>query len=109
MASGRDWRGRAGGMVAPLLFLAVAAYFGWNATRGELGLKTYVHRERDLEAARATLARAEAEVRTWEQQVRSLRSNRLDQDALDERARAMLNRADPADVVVPYGPNSRLF
>lgn len=109
MAIGRAWRSRAGAMVAPLLFLAVAAYFGWNATRGELGLKTYVHRERDLAAAKATLGRAEAEIKTWEQQVRSLRSNRLDQDALDERVRAMLNRADPADIVVPYGPNNRLY
>ena len=109
MAIGRNWRNRAGGMVAPLLFLTVAAYFGWNATRGELGLKTYVQRQRDLEAAQATLARADAEVKVWEQQVRSLRSNRLDQDALDERVRAMLNRADPADIVVPYGPNTRLF
>ena len=109
MAFGRDWRSRTGGLAAPLLFLTVAAYFGWSATRGDLGLKTYVQRERDLAAAKANLARAEAEVKVWEQQVRSLRSSRLDQDALDERARAMLNRADPADIVVPYGANNRLF
>jgi len=41
--------------------------------------------------------------------VLSLRSSHLDADALDERARAMLNRADPADIVVPYGPKSRLY
>ena len=34
---------------------------------------------------------------------------RIDPDALDERARAMLNVADPADLVLPYGPGRRLF
>jgi hypothetical protein len=28
---------------------------------------------------------------------------------LDERSRAMLNLADPADSVVPYGPAKNLF
>lgn len=95
--------------VAPLLFLSVTAYFGWNATQGDLGLQAYAKRQHDLQAAQANLAHAEAEVKSWEQLVRSLRSNHLDTDALDERVRAMLNRADPADIVVPYGPNNRLF
>jgi hypothetical protein len=38
-----------------------------------------------------------------------LRTQRLDPDTLDERARAMLNLADPNDVVVMYGSGKRLF
>jgi hypothetical protein len=33
----------------------------------------------------------------------------VDPDTLDERSRAMLNLADPADIVVPYGPGKDLF
>jgi cell division protein FtsB len=41
--------------------------------------------------------------------VSGLRDHALDADTLDERARAMLNLADPNDIVVPYGPNNRLY
>lgn len=105
----RELKRKAKAGLAPLLFLAVAGYFGWNAIQGDLGLKAYSRRQHDLHAVVSSLARAEAEVKSWEQLVRSLRSSHLDTDALDERVRAMLNRADPADIVVPYGPNNRLF
>lgn len=109
MLIARELKRRVRAGLAPALFLAVTGYFGWNATQGDLGLKAYAHRQHDLQAAASSLARAEAEVKSWEQLVRSLRSNHLDTDALDERVRAMLNRADPTDIVVPYGPNNRLF
>lgn len=109
MAIARECRRRARAAVAPALYLVVAAYFGWNAAQGELGLKAYARRQHDFQAAQASLTRAESEVKSWEQLVRSLRTNRLDLDALDERVRAMLNRVDPADLVVPYGPKNHLF
>jgi cell division protein FtsB len=109
MSIARELKRRLRAAVAPLLLLAVAGYFGWSATRGDLGLEAYARRQHDLKTAEAILARTEADLRSWEQLVRSLRSSHLDADALDERARAMLNRADPADIVVPYGPKNRLF
>jgi len=109
MSIARELRRKAKVAIAPLLFLSVTGYFGWNATRGDLGLEAYAVRQQGLKGAQASLAHTEAELKIWEQMVRSLRPNHLDTDALDERARAMLNRADPADVVVPYGPKDRLF
>jgi hypothetical protein len=38
-----------------------------------------------------------------------LHTSRLDPDTLDQQARAMLNLADPNDVVVMYGPGKKLF
>jgi hypothetical protein len=38
-----------------------------------------------------------------------LRNQHIDRDTLDERARAMLNIADPTEIIVPYGPKERLF
>ncbi len=105
----RELKRRLRATVAPALFLLVAGYFGWSATQGNLGLEAYARRQHDLAAAQAVFARTEAEAREWEQRVHGLRSNHLDLDTLDERTRAMLNRADPADVIVPYGPKDRLF
>lgn len=93
----------------PMGFLLLAAYFGWSATQGERGLNAYALRKQDLVAAQAQLAQAQTEAAVWERRRNSLQSEHLDLDALDERARAMLNLADPDDIVVPYGQAKRLF
>jgi len=92
----------------PVLFMALVAYFGWNAMRGDHGLKSAAQRQADLQAALAEQARAQAEVLMWERRVAGLQ-NRIDIDALDERARARLNLSDPGDIVVPYDKGQRLF
>lgn len=96
--------------VAPsLLFLGLTAYFGWNALNGDRGLKASVVRTADLQRAKVELARAEADRDIWQRKVAGLQSQHLDPDTLDERARAMLNLAEPDEIVVPYGKNERLF
>lgn len=87
----------------PLLFLALAGYFAWNATRGDLGLRAYAAREQDLARAEAARALAAEDVTIWQLRIAALRPEHLDADVIDERARAMLNLAEPADIVVPYG------
>ncbi len=96
-------------MIAPTVFLSLTGYFAWNATRGDHGLKTYAVRRTQLVLANKERAAAEAELDIWETRVAGLRANHIDPDTLDERARAMLNLADPADLVVPYGPGKNLF
>ncbi|MBN8908808.1 MAG: hypothetical protein J0H99_19805, partial [Rhodospirillales bacterium] len=54
-------------------------------------------------------AAAQAEKDSWERRVSGLRTMRLDADTLDERARAMLNLAEPSDVIVPYSQKEKLF
>jgi len=95
--------------IAPTLFLSLVAYFMWNATQGDRGLQAYALREQQLKAVRAELTRVQGEQREWDRRVAELRSQHVDPDMLDERARAMLNLVDPADIVVPYGPGKRLF
>lgn len=93
----------------PVIFLALTAYFGWSATKGDRGLEAMTARREQLRLARADLTRATADQETWDKRVAGLRVGRLDPDALDERSRAMLNLADPADVVVMYGTGKKLF
>ncbi len=96
-------------MLPALLFLSLVGYFGWNATQGDRGLQAFALRQEQLAQVQGELSRAIAERELWERRVGGLRTQRLDPDTLDERARAMLNVADPADLVVPYGPGRRVF
>jgi len=108
MQIGRMVRRKARAAAAPSVFLLLVAYFLWSATQGAHGLRANTARQKDLVAAQADLDRAKAELATWERRVDGLRI-RIDGDALDERARAMLNLSDPQDVIVPYGKGQRLF
>jgi cell division protein FtsB len=109
MAIGREIKRRAKAVVAPTIFLAVVGYFGWNAVQGNRGLVAYAQRQELLAQAQAEQSRALAERDAWQRRVAGLRSRNIDADALDERSRAMLNLADPADVIVPYASKDKLF
>jgi cell division protein FtsB len=109
MGLGREIKRRLKAVVAPLIFLSLVGYFGWNAVQGDRGLVAFAERERLLAQAQADQAKAQTEVEAWERRVGGLRSRHIDADALDERARAMLNLADPSEVIVPYAPSDRLF
>jgi len=93
----------------PALFLSLTGYFAWNATRGDHGLHAYAMRQQQLIGAHAQQGAAEAERDGWETRVAGLRANHIDPDTLDERARALLNLADPTDIVVPYPQSAKLF
>ncbi len=106
------WRGvkrRVRAAVAPCVFLALAGYFVWNGTQGDRGSNATAERQQALEAAQLDVTRAEAERVVWERRVAALRANHLDRDALDERARAMLNLSDPADIIMMYPDGKKLF
>ncbi len=109
MPVGREIKRRLKAAVAPLIFLSLVGYFGWNAVQGNHGLAAYAQRRELLAQAQADQAKAQAERDAWERRVGSLRARHIDADALDERARAMLNLADPSDIIVSYGPSDRLF
>ncbi len=94
--------------VPPAIFLGLTAYFGWNATQGELGLKSYAQQLALLDRADAANAAAILEQKSWQQRVEGLRDAALDSDTIDERSRAMLNLAQSDEIVVPYG-SDKLF
>lgn len=96
-------------LALPVIFLTVSSYFVWNAMHGERGLIAREQRVVDIAAARAELARAEADRDAIERRVAGLRSDRIDRDQLEERARALLNMAGRDDIVVPFPPERRLY
>jgi cell division protein FtsB len=95
--------------IPPVVFLGLVGYFGWNAFQGAHGLKSYGQQLQLLSQARAAQAQAHEEEAVWTRRVSGLRDGMMDADTLDERARAMLNLAEPNEIVVPYGPHEKLY
>jgi cell division protein FtsB len=94
-------RPRIRAFLAALGLYALAAlfigYFGINAYTGNRGILA----KQDLDQRIADeLDAAKAERARWERRVALLKADRLDPDMLDERARQLLDYADPRDVTV---------
>ena len=109
MQLGREIKRRMKAAIAPLIFLSLVGYFGWNAVQGNHGLVAYAQRQQILAQAQADQAQTKADKDAWDRRVSALRSRHLDADMLDERSRAMLNLANPNDIIVSYGPQDHVF
>jgi cell division protein FtsB len=79
-------------------------YFGVNAYVGAHGLRAKQDIVQQIGELSAELARVQAERAKWEHRVSLLRSNGLDADLLDERARAMLDYMHPRDLTMRLPP-----
>jgi len=79
---------------------AFIGYFGVNAFTGNHGLRAQQDLDQQMAAMQEELAQVKAERASWERRVALLRSDRLDPDMLDERARALLGLADPRDLTL---------
>lgn len=93
-------RSRVSFLILPLLLTLLATYFGWQSTRG-----AFSHEAREIlgdeRINRETeLASLVAEREHLEARVKRLRTDALDADLLDERARAKLNLAFENEVVI---------
>ncbi len=109
MSIARAVKRRLRASAAPLFFIALIGYFGWNVVRGDHGLVAFGARTKLLAQARADLTDAEVTRQSWMQRVSGLQSDHVEADTLDEQARAMLNLSDPADVVVMYPAKDKLY
>jgi cell division protein FtsB len=79
---------------------AMIAYFGVNAYTGKYGLNARVELDQEIVSLTNELARLKRERDDAEQLVRALRSDSVDPDLLDERARYQLDYAHPHDLVL---------
>ncbi len=89
-------------MTGVALYAAAAAmigYFGVNAYTGKYGLTAQAQLDSEIAALTKELARLKQERADAERHVVLLRSNSVDPDMLDERARYQLNYANANDLV----------
>jgi cell division protein FtsB len=75
-------------------------YFGINAYTGNHGIKARQEIDQQIAELTNDLAQIKAEREQWQRRVALLKSDRIDPDMLDERARALLNYVDSRDVVM---------
>ena len=101
-------RKRARAILLPLALYSASAlavgYFVHHAHNGNRGLEAkralkiqVVEITRELDAAKADRA-------GWERRIALLRSDQIDRDLLEERARLMLGRVHRNDLVIITGP-----
>ena len=109
MSFGRAVKRRFKAALPPVFFLSLVAYFAWNTNQGAHGRKSYASQVLLLSQAQSGHDAAVSEQAAWAQRVSGLRDRHLDADTLDERARAMLNLANPDDLVVPYSQHDKLY
>jgi cell division protein FtsB len=78
----------------------VIGYFGVNAYTGSRGLRARQDLDQQIATLTMELDALKAERMMWQRRVSLLKPENIDPDMLDERARALLNYADPRDLVL---------
>ena len=94
-------------LTALVLYTFAALYIGYfavNAFTGNHGLRAQADLDQQLASMQHELTQLKDERGLWERRVALLRSNKIDPDMLDERARALLGLADPRDLVLLTHP-----
>jgi cell division protein FtsB len=79
---------------------ALIGYFGVNAYDGNYGLRARQDLDQQIAQLSGELATLKVERAGWERRVALLRPESIDPDMLDERARVLLNYADPRDLTL---------
>ena len=82
-------------------------YFAVNAYTGEHGLIAKQDLDQEIGQLTAQLDAARGDRAVWERRVSLLKSDNIDPDLLDERARALLDYADPRDLVLMLNDGGR--
>lgn len=78
----------------------VIGYFGVNAYSGNHGLRAKQDLDQQIAQLSEELDSLKTERARWERRVVLLRPESIDPDLLDERARALLDYADPHDLIL---------
>jgi cell division protein FtsB len=87
------------GLALYTMAAAIVGYFGINAYTGKYGLNARQELDQEIIALTSELVRLKQERAEGEKRVSLLRSDRVDPDMLDERARFQLDYANPHDLI----------
>jgi len=83
-----------------VLAALLIGYFGVNAYTGDHGLRAREELDRQIGDLDRQITEATAERDLWERRVKLLKSDSVDPDMLDERARALLDYVDRRDLIL---------
>jgi cell division protein FtsB len=93
------------GLALYTMAAAIVGYFGINAYTGKYGLNARQELDQEIISLTSELVRLKRERAEGEQRVSLLRSEKIDPDMLDERARYQLQYVNPHDLVRMNGSN----
>jgi cell division protein FtsB len=100
MTAALEFRRRLRQAIGPIVGACVFGYFAYHAVQGDRGIMAWMQISQQLAEGRATLSVLDAERAEIQRRVALLSPSSLDPDMLDERARIMLNVAQPDDRLV---------
>jgi cell division protein FtsB len=78
----------------------VIGYFGVNAYTGNHGLRAKQDLDQQIGQLSSELGALKSDRAVWERRVALLKPESIDPDMLDERARVLLDYADPRDLTL---------
>jgi cell division protein FtsB len=90
-----------------VLAALLIGYFGVNAYSGARGLKAKEDIDRQVSALTVDLDHLKLEQAQWQRRIALLKSDDLDPDMLDERARALLDYVDARELTMMFGKQPR--
>lgn len=104
MAIPKEIRKYARQVIGPALAVSLFAYFAYHAVEGDRGLIAWVKLSQEVDTTQTELSKITRVRERLEHETSLLRSDALDPDMLDERARAELGvmRRDEM-IIVPKG------
>ena len=89
-----------------LALLGFQGYLGFSAIGGQFGIENRKQIIADIEVLKAQSSALQAEIDAYRHRVALMDTRRLDPDLVTERARALLNMANPDDIVVMVDPQT---
>lgn len=78
----------------------IIGYFGVNAYTGNHGLRAKQDLDQQFASLSEELDQLKQQRADWQRRVKLLKSDSIDPDTLDERARAVLNYLDPRELTL---------
>ena len=82
-------------MLVPTVGALFVSYFLVHAFHGERGILAWMHLQKQVASAERTLISTKAILGNYQLRISLLKSNHLDADMLDERARVMVGLVGP--------------
>ena len=103
----REIKVRAGQIAGPVIGMTVVVYFAYHAVQGDRGLIALGKLRQDVGELQAQVLDTRAERMAFDQKVVALRSDNIDPDLLEERARLLLGYGYEDEVLVITRPSVR--
>jgi cell division protein FtsB len=91
-------------MIVPIVGALFVCYFLVHAFHGDRGIIAWMHLQKQVSAAELTLADVKGVRGEFERRISLLRTEHLDADMLDERARVMVGLVRPDEFIVVETP-----